>query len=104
MRLGLLPPAANSESATSTAQQSSWIDKLLSLGTAYLTFEQQQDLLKVNAQRAAQGLQPLDISQYSGAGVNVGLASGTQNTVLLVAGIVGGTILLSSLLRGRRRR
>lgn len=101
MRLGLLPPTANSESTTSVAQQSSWIDKILSLGTAYLTFEQQQDLLRVNAQRAAQNLPPLDISQYSGAGVNVGLASGTQNTVLIVAGVLGGTILLSSLLKRR---
>lgn len=101
MRLGLLPPSANSESATSAAQQSSWLDKLLGLGTAYLTFEQQQELLKVNTQRAQQGLAPLDISQYSGAGVNVGLASGTQNTVLIVAGVLAGTVLLSSLLKRR---
>lgn len=101
MRLGLLPPAANSESQTSTAQQSSWIDKLLGLGTAYLTFEQQRDLLRVNSERAAQGLAPIDVSQYSGAGVNVGLASGTQNTVLIVAGVLAGTVLLSSLLKRR---
>lgn len=54
----------------------------------YLTVDQQRELLKIQNQRAAQGLPPLDVSQYT-PGVNVGIASDTQRTLLLVAGAAG---------------
>jgi hypothetical protein len=56
------------------------LDNLLRAGQAYLTLEQQRNLQAVNLQRAAQGLAPLDVSQY-GMGVNVGLSQETQNTI-----------------------
>lgn len=63
------------------------------LTTAYLTAEQQRDLLRIQTQRAAQGLPPLDVSQYT-PGVSVGLETGTRNTLLMVAAAAGLVFLL----------
>lgn len=85
-----------------TTQPTSWFGNVLQdierAATGYLTFEQQQDLNAINLQRAQQGLPALDASQY-GLGVNVGVSSSTQNTVLMVAGVIAGALILSSLLK-----
>lgn len=64
----------------------------------YLTVDQQRELLKIQNQRAAQGLPPLDVSQYT-PGVNVGIASDTQRTLMLVAGAAGVLWLAGKLLK-----
>ena len=79
----------------------SLIDNVAKLGTSYLSIEQQKQLNELNIQRAKQGLAPLDTSQYQ-TGVQVGLSSTTQQTLLYVAGGVGLVILLSSLMKSRR--
>lgn len=51
--------------ADETAAPSFWqklSDNLLSMGTAYLTVKNQQDILKLNISRAEQGLPPIDAS------------------------------------------
>lgn len=100
MRMGDVPTATGTVSDGTP----SWLSQLLQAGTAYLTFEQQRDLIALNTQRAAQNLPPLDISQYSGAGVNVGLASSTETVVKWVA--IGGLSvwLLTALISSRSRR
>jgi hypothetical protein len=55
---------------------------------------QQRELMNLNIERAKKGLPPIDISQYSGVGVNVGLSSSTQQMILML----GGGLLLYMLL------
>lgn len=76
-------------------------DTIAKAGTVLLNLEQQKQLNDINTQRAAQGLAPLDASQYQ-AGVNVGISSSTQNTLMLIAGGVLLTILATSFLSKRR--
>lgn len=63
-----------------------WYQSLLQAGTAYLTLEQQRELLKIQTQRMAQGLPPLDASAYT-PGLAVGVESGTQRTLITLAGM-----------------
>lgn len=69
----------------------SWVDSLAKLLPVLATTEQQRQLLKIQTQRAAQGLPPLDASQY-GVGVNVGLSTDTRQ--LLMYGLIGAAVLL----------
>ena len=64
------------------------------IGTG-LTIDAQRQLLRANIERAKAGLPPIDSSQYM-PGVNVGLTSQTQKTVLLVAGIAAVALVMSS--------
>lgn len=79
-----------------------WLTQIVQAGTAYLTYEQQRDLLKLNTQRAAQNLPPIDVAQYTGAGVNVGIAPSTRQTLMWVAAGGLGVWLLTSVLKSRR--
>ena len=53
---------------------------------------QQRQLMQINVDRAKRGEPPLDIAQYSGVGVNVGLSPQTQALVTY-----GGIALLAFL-------
>lgn len=102
MRLGDTASVDNPTQPTATVGFSSFLDNLVKAATAYLTYDQQKQLMQINTQRAAQGLAPLSIDQYA-AGVNVGLTNSTQNTLLWIAGGLGAVFLVSSLMKGKRR-
>lgn len=83
--------------ANATSQPTAWYQSVLQtavqVATTYLTLDQQRELLRIQNERARQGLPPLDVSQYT-PGVSVGVESSTRNTVLwVVAIIVGGAVL-----------
>lgn len=66
--------------------------------TGLIMTEQQRELMRLNIERARQGLPPIDIAQYTGVGVNVGLAQGTQQ--LVTYALIGlGAILLLNIYR-----
>lgn len=92
---------------TSTNENVPWYQQILNsltqAGAAYLSIEQQRELNKINLTRAQQGQPPLDSTQYQ-TGVNVGLGSSTQNTLITIAAVGGGVFLLSKLLGGNSRR
>lgn len=69
----------------------------LEIGKQALTALQTYQLNQINVQRAKMGLGPIDVSQYSGVGVRVGIAPQTQQ--LLIYG--GLALLVVMLLRQR---
>jgi hypothetical protein len=88
-------------SANATTQAVPWYQSVLQTvtqaATAYLTLDQQKELLRIQNERARQGLPPLDVSQYT-PGVSVGVEASTRNTALLVVGLlVGGMILAKAI-------
>lgn len=85
-----IAPNVNSLIEETRTPGESWIDSLARLLPVLATTEQQRQLLKIQTQRAAQGLPPLDASQY-GVGVNVGLSSDTKQ--LLGYALAGGALL-----------
>lgn len=84
--------------ANATSQPTAWYQNVLQtaaqLATTYLTLDQQKELLRIQNERARQGLPPLDVSQYT-PGVSVGVESSTRNTALLLVAIIVGGLLLS---------
>lgn len=82
------------ESATST----DWGQTLLELARGYAEYDLQKEALDVNLARAQQGLPPLDLSTY-GAGVQIGMAPSTQNTLLIIGAVIAGALILPKLLK-----
>lgn len=66
-----------------------WYESLARLLPAIAATQQQRELLKVQTERARQGLPPLDVSQY-GLGVRVGLSEDSKQLL-----IYGGVALLA---------
>lgn len=101
MRIGEL--TANQTVSTDVPWYQQILNTLTQAGTAYLSIEQQRELNKANLLRAQQGLPAINSLQYQ-TGVNVGLGSDTQNTLLWIAGGIAGVWLLTSVLKSPRRR
>ena len=91
-------PGFNEKVAVSAAPGEDWLTTAQRIMTAVTMTYQQQQLMSLNIERAKQGLPPLDIAQYTGVGVNVGLSPATQQLVMVL-----GLGLLGILFLGRRR-
>lgn len=73
-----------------------WFVTAEKLATALIMTDQQRRLLNVQIDRAQKGLPPLDLTNYTGVGVRVGIAPQTQQLL-----IYGGLALLAVLLLRR---
>jgi hypothetical protein len=103
----ILPGVAGDDVPAAAAPAKSQVAQFLQVATqaasAILPLVQQQKILKLQLQRAQQGLPPLDVGAYvdPNQGVNVGINPATQKTLLWLGGGVLGAWLLSRVL-GRR--
>lgn len=86
---------------SSTSDTQPWYITAMQFANTLVATDQQRQLLKIQADRAAKGLPPLDMSGYTGIGVNVGVSSSTQKTALIAIGMIAGAMLLPKLI-GRR--
>lgn len=93
-----IAPGINTKINQTQTTGESWIDTLTKLATAVVMTAQQTQLIQLNIERAKAGLPPVDIAQYSGVGVNVGLSASTRNLL-----IYGGIAVLAVLLLTRGR-
>lgn len=69
-----------------------WWETWGRIASSVVMAKQQRDLMQINVDRAKRGEPPLDLAQYSGVGVNVGLSQSTQQLVTY-----GGLALLAVL-------
>jgi hypothetical protein len=72
-----------------------WTNTFTRIATSLGLGVQQYQLMNLNVQRARQGLPPIDVAAYSGAGVNVGLSAGTQQLVTYAGLALIGLVLLN---------
>jgi hypothetical protein len=72
-----------------------WTDTFAKIATNLGLGVQQYQLMNENVRRARQGLPPLDVAAYAGAGVNVGLSAGTQQLVTYAGLALIGLVLLN---------
>jgi len=72
-----------------------WTDTFAKIATSLGLGVQQYQLMNLNVQRARQGLPPIDVASYSGAGVNIGLSPGTQQLVTYAGLALVGLLLLN---------
>ena len=99
--IGSFAPNATNIIAQSQTPGESWADTAQKIFSALVMSEQQRQLMQLNIERAKQGLPPIDISRYSGVGVNVGLSAGTQQLVTYAL-LAGGALILLNTLMSRR--
>ncbi len=76
----------------------SWLQTATRIMSSLTATYQQKQLLDIQIDRARQGLPPMDMSGYTGLGVNVGVSEGTRQTALIVVAVLAGTYLLPKLL------
>ena len=93
-----IAPGINTKINQTQTANESWIDTLTKLASAVVMTAQQTQLIQLNIERARAGLPPVDIAQYSGIGVNVGLSASTRNLL-----IYGGIALVAVLFLTRGR-
>jgi len=72
-----------------------WTDTFTKIATNIGLGVQQYQLMNENVRRARQGLPPVDVAAYAGAGVNVGLSAGTQQLVTYAGLALIGLVLLN---------
>jgi hypothetical protein len=104
-------PAATAPTSATTPAQASWLSSIAkAAGTFLLAREQsktQQKIVDLQLQRAQAGLPMLDLSRLESGlpnpQVNFGLSPNTQSTLLMVAALLGGGILVMSMLNRRGR-
>ena len=72
-----------------------WTDTFAKIATSLGLGVQQYQLMNLNVERARQGLPPIDVARYSGAGVNIGLSAGTQQLVTYAGLALVGLLLLN---------
>jgi hypothetical protein len=72
-----------------------WTDTFAKIATNLGLGVQQYQLMNENVRRARQGLPPIDVSAYAGAGVNIGLSAGTQQLVTYAGLALIGLVLLN---------
>ena len=87
----LAPTIADKIESQQQANEPWWQTALRILSALSLS-QQQRELMKINIERARQGLPPLDLSQYTGVGVQVGVSPQTQQLLTY-----GGLALLAFL-------
>jgi len=93
MSLQTTNPNAPAIIAQQQAPGEPWWQTAQKVALAIVQTDQQRQIMNLNIERARQGLPPVDPTQYSGLGVQVGLSPSTTN--LLVLGLLGvGAILL----------
>lgn len=108
-------PAALSGVALGDTDTSTWWQQLTqgitSMGTAYLAYEGQKNIIQLNTQRAAQGLPPLDPTTgaptiRTSVGLSPELMARLQtggSWLVIGAVAIAGLMVLKSVLGGRRR-
>lgn len=69
------------------------LDNVKNTATAVLTYQQNRDLIKLNLERARQGLAPLDSAAYAPA-INAGIGDSTQGAITKWL-LIGGAVLLA---------
>ena len=76
------------------------------IAQTYYGLEYTKEIRDINLQRVSQGLPPLSTTQMQQLSpqVNVGVAPGTQNTIVYIALGLGAVLLLMPLLSGGRKR
>lgn len=85
--LSVTNPGVQKIIANSQTPNEEWWQTYSKIALALVQTDQQRKIMNLNIERARQGLPPVDPAQYSGLGVQVGLAPQTQNLILI--GLVG---------------
>lgn len=96
-----IAPTITQKIATQQQRDEPWWETWSRIASNVVMANQQRQLMQINVDRAKRGEPPLDIAQYTGVGVNVGLSPQTQ-TLVTYGGIALLAFLVFNTLSRRR--
>lgn len=76
-----IAPSVSQKIVSQQQRDEPWWETWSRIASSVVMAQQQRELMKINVERAKRGEPPLDIAQYTGVGVNVGLSQDTQKLV-----------------------
>lgn len=88
-------PGVTQKIAEAQKPGENWTDTWGRIASSLLMTVQQYQLINLNTERAKRGEPPLDISSYSGVGVNIGISPSTQQLLIFGGLAVAALVLLT---------
>jgi hypothetical protein len=99
--LDTIAPTITTKIKSQQQQGEPWWETWSRIASSVVMTKQQYDLMRINVDRAKRGEPPLDIAQYSGVGVQVGVSQNTQQFLTYAGIAVLGFLLINTLARRR---
>jgi hypothetical protein len=97
--LETLAPTITQKIASQQQRDEPWWETWTRIASSVIMANQQRQLMQINVERAKRGEPPLDIAQYSGVGVQVGVSQNTQQFLTYAGIAVLGFLLINTLAR-----
>jgi hypothetical protein len=99
--LETLAPTITQKIASQQQRDEPWWETWTRIASSVVMANQQRQLMQINVERAKRGEPPLDIAQYTGVGVQVGVSQNTQQFLTYAGIAVLGFLLINTLARRR---
>jgi hypothetical protein len=96
-----IAPTITQKIATQQQRDEPWWETWSRIASSVVMANQQRQLMQINVDRAKRGEPPLDIAQYTGVGVQVGVSQNTQQFLTYAGIAVLGFLLINTLARRR---
>jgi hypothetical protein len=96
-----IAPTITQKIATQQQRDEPWWETWSRIASSVVMANQQRQLMQINVDRAKRGEPPLDIAQYTGVGVQVGVSQNTQQFLTYAGLAVLGFLLINTLARRR---
>jgi len=94
-----IAPTITQKIATQQQRDEPWWETWSRIASSVVMANQQRQLMQINVDRAKRGEPPLDIAQYTGVGVQVGVSQNTQQFLTYAGIAVLGFLLINTLAR-----
>jgi hypothetical protein len=99
--LETIAPTVSQKIVSQQQRDEPWWETWGRIASSVVMANQQRQLMQINVDRAKRGEPPLDVAQYTGVGVQVGVSQGTQQFLTYAGIAVLGFLLINTLARRR---
>ena len=96
-----IAPTITQKIASQQQADEPWWETWSRIASSVVMANHQRQLMQINVDRAKRGEPPLDIAQYTGVGVQVGVSQNTQQFLTYAGIAVLGFLLINTLARRR---
>lgn len=96
-----IAPTITQKIATQQQRDEPWWETWSRIASSVVMANQQRQLMQINVDRAKRGEPPLDIAQYTGVGVQVGVSQNTQQFLTYAGAALLAFLVFNTLARRR---
>jgi hypothetical protein len=99
--LETIAPTVSQKIVSQQQRDEPWWETWGRIASSVVMANQQRQLMQINVDRAKRGEPPLDVAQYSGVGVQVGVSQGTQQFLTYAGAALLAFLVFNTLARRR---